>query len=110
MTTNANIWGICPHCNTWHNFGQECPTSNIEIKYEPMNSPMPTAVDKQVDGDHYKKLNIQPAVYSYKNFGPAWHQGEIIKYVTRYRDKNGRKDLEKAIHLLEMLIELEYED
>ena len=65
---------------------------------------------RQVDGDHYKKLNIQPAVYSYKNFGPAWHQGEIIKYVTRYRDKNGRKDLEKAIHLLEMLIELEYDD
>ena len=63
----------------------------------------------QVDGDHYKNLNIQPAVYSYENFGPAWHQGEIIKYVTRYRNKNGLKDLEKAKHLIEMLMELEYD-
>ena len=72
--------------------------------------PYKSTIDNQVDGDHYKKLTIQPAVYSFKNFGPAWHQGEIIKYVTRYKDKNGRVDLEKARHLIDMLIELEYEN
>lgn len=62
---------------------------------------------KQVDGDHYKNLAIQPAVYSFKN-KLNWHQGEIIKYVTRYKNKNGKVDLEKAKHLIDMLIELEY--
>ena len=38
-----------------------------------------------------------------------WHQGEIIKYVTRYNLKHGRDDLEKAKHLIEMLIEFEYD-
>lgn len=62
----------------------------------------------QVDGDHYKNLAIQPAVYSYKN-KLGWHEGEIIKYVTRHRNKNGKIDLEKARHLIDMLIELEYD-
>lgn len=63
----------------------------------------------QVDGNHYKNLVIQPAEYSFKN-ELNWHQGEIIKYVTRYNLKNERKDLEKARHLIDMLIEFEYED
>lgn len=62
----------------------------------------------QVDGNHYKNLVIQPAEYSFKN-ELNWHQGEIIKYVTRYNLKNGRKDLEKARHLIDMLIEFEYD-
>lgn len=65
-----------------------------------------SSLDKQVDGDHYKRLEIQPAYYSYKN-GLNWHQGEIVKYISRYKFKNGIVDLEKAIHLIEMLIELE---
>jgi len=67
-----------------------------------------TELNEQVDGDHYKKLVIQPAEYSYRN-DLNWHQGEVIKYVTRYKDKNGKVDLQKAIHLLKMLIELEYD-
>lgn len=69
---------------------------------------MINTLEIQIDGDHYKKYPIQPAYYSYKN-KLGWHEGEIIKYVTRHRDKNGKIDLEKAIHLLEMLIELEYD-
>lgn len=61
----------------------------------------------QVDGNHYKDLAIQPAEYSFKN-KLNWHQGEIIKYVTRYKNKNGKVDLEKAKHLIDMLIEFEY--
>lgn len=92
----------CERCGFYHFTGKECD-NKIEIKnFEPESQ-----LDVQVDGDHYKKLKIQPAVYSHAN-ELSWHQGEIIKYITRYKDKNGRKDLEKAAHLIEMLIELEY--
>lgn len=65
------------------------------------------ALARQVDGNHYKDLAIQPMEYSFKNkLDPAQHTA--IKYITRFRNKNGKKDLEKAIHCIEMLIELEY--
>jgi hypothetical protein len=65
-----------------------------------------SALDIQVDGDHYKKLAIQPMEYSMNNKLDAC-QHTIIKYVTRFRDKGGIKDLEKARHVLDMLIEFE---
>jgi hypothetical protein len=65
--------------------------------------------DKQVGGDHYKGYTIQPAVYNHANNIP-WLEGEVIKYVTRHRDKGKRLDIEKAIHLLDLLIELGYKD
>ncbi len=65
-----------------------------------------SALDKQEGGDHYKKLKIQPMEYSMANKLDAC-QHTVIKYVTRFRDKNGVEDLRKAIHTLEMLIEFE---
>lgn len=65
-------------------------------------------LDVQVDGNHYKIFEIQPAEYSFKN-NLNWHQGEIVKYITRYKLKNGKVDLEKAKHLIDMLIEFEYD-
>ena len=62
--------------------------------------------DRQVDGDHYKKLAIQPMQYSMLNNLDAC-QHTVIKYVTRFRDKGGIKDLEKAKHCIDMLIEYE---
>ena len=35
-------------------------------------------------------------------------EGNVIKYVTRHKLKNGKQDIEKAIHFLELIIELEY--
>jgi hypothetical protein len=64
------------------------------------------ALNKQVAGDHYKKLNIQPVEYIYAN-GIGYFEGNVIKYVTRWRDKNGLADLEKAKHYIELLIQLE---
>ena len=61
---------------------------------------------EQVGGDHYSKLAIQPVTYINAN-GLNYLQGNVIKYVTRYKDKNGLQDLEKAKHYVEMLIELE---
>ena len=65
-----------------------------------------SASDIQVGGDHYTKLAIQPMEYSMKNQLNAC-QHTAIKYVTRYKDKDGVKDLRKAIHTIEMLIEFE---
>jgi len=67
------------------------------------NDPM----QKQVSGSHYNKYAIQPAEYCYKN-GLNNLQSEAISYITRYGDKGGKTDLEKAIHTLEMLIHMEY--
>lgn len=62
--------------------------------------------DRQVDGDHYQKLAIQPMQYSMLNNLDAC-QHTVIKYITRFRDKGGIKDLEKAKHCIDMLIEYE---
>ena len=64
------------------------------------------ALKEQVGGDHYSKLAIQPVTYINAN-GLSYLQGNVIKYVTRYKDKNGLQDLEKAKHYIDMLIELE---
>lgn len=66
-----------------------------------------SAFETQVGGDHYKKLAIQPTQYAMAN-GLDACQFSVVKYVTRHRDKGGKKDLEKAMHFLQMLIELEY--
>lgn len=60
--------------------------------------------DVQVGGSHYKSLAIQPIEYIVSNNIP-YREGNIIKYVTRYNDKNGVEDLKKARHYLDMLIE-----
>jgi hypothetical protein len=65
-----------------------------------------SANDKQVGGSHYH-LVIQPWDYIHKN-GIGFLAGNVIRYVTRYKEKNGKEDLLKAIHFLEKLIEEEY--
>ncbi len=68
-----------------------------------------SALDKQVSGNHYKDCGIQPIEYIHAN-NLSYFQGNVVKYVTRYKDKAGKADLEKAIHYLELMIELEYSD
>ena len=65
-----------------------------------------SALNTQVAGGHYKSLKIQPIEYIHAN-GIPFAEGSVIKYVTRWRDKGGLADLEKAKHFLELLIELE---
>ncbi|AZC00314.1 DUF3310 domain-containing protein [Acinetobacter pittii] len=66
-----------------------------------------SAFDKQEGGDHYKKLAIGPTEYSLAN-GLDAGQSAIIKYVTRFKDKNGLQDLKKARHTIDLLIEHYY--
>lgn len=65
-----------------------------------------SALAVQVDGNHYKHLKIQPAEYAFANNLP-FLESNAIKYITRWRNKAGIKDLQKAIHTLELIIELE---
>ena len=65
-----------------------------------------TSLSTQVAGDHYRKLKIQPVEYIHAN-EIGYFEGNVIKYVTRWRDKNGVTDLQKAKHYIELLIELE---
>lgn len=64
------------------------------------------ATDTQVGGYHYRKFKIQPTEFIHKN-GIPFIEGCVIKYVVRWRDKNGIQDIDKAIHFLQLLKELE---
>jgi len=73
-----------------------------------MDKPVHISVlNKQVSGTHYKNKAIQPIQYIHAN-NLGFCEGNVIKYVTRHKNKNGRADIEKAIHYLELLLELEY--
>ena len=65
-----------------------------------------SALVHQIGGDHYRSKAIQPVEYIHAN-GIGYFEGNVIKYVSRWRDKGGLADLEKAKHYLAILIELE---
>jgi len=60
--------------------------------------------DRQVGGNHYKEMAIQPSEYIVRN-GIGWYEGNAIKYLTRHRAKGQKADLEKAIHYIELAIQ-----
>jgi hypothetical protein len=63
--------------------------------------------DKQIGGSHYKKMKIQPSKFVIEN-ELLFPEGSVIKYICRHRFKNGKEDLLKAIHFIEMIIERDY--
>ena len=63
--------------------------------------------DKQIGGSHYKKMKIQPSKFVIEN-ELLFPEGNVIKYICRHRFKNGKEDLLKAIHFIEMIIERDY--
>ena len=68
-----------------------------------------SAYKKQIGGKHYLKYKIQPRkfVVEHKLLYP---EGCVIKYILRHQDKGGKQDLEKAIHMIDMIIERDYSD
>lgn len=62
--------------------------------------------DTQVGGNHYKDFAIQPLEFIVAN-NLDFVQGNVVKYVVRYKTKNGLEDLKKARHYIDLLIELE---
>lgn len=61
---------------------------------------------RQVGGSHYGGKAVQHWDWAVVNFGPGYLAAAVTKYVARWRQKDGRRDLEKAIHYLEKLIEV----
>lgn len=57
----------------------------------------------QVGDSHYQSFTIQPWEYIVKN-NIGWSEGEVIKYVSRWKNKNGVEDLRKAKSVIDNLI------
>lgn len=64
------------------------------------------ALSKQVAGNHYKDMPIQPVEFIHAN-ALGYFEGNVVKYISRWRKKGGVADLQKAKHYVELLIELE---
>ena len=60
----------------------------------------------QHGGTHYKDKAIQPWDYIISN-DLGYLEGNVVKYVSRWRDKGGIQDLQKARHYLDKLLEVE---
>jgi len=71
-----------------------------------MNKLIGRALNMQVAGSHYKDMAIQPVEFIHAN-GIGYFEGNVIKYISRWRSKGGVADLEKAKHYIDLLIELE---
>ena len=65
------------------------------------------SLEEQVGGKHYRSMKIQPAEFINEN-KLLFAEGNAIKYIIRHQDKNGKEDLLKAIHFIEMIIERDY--
>ena len=64
------------------------------------------AIHTQVAGSHYKDMPIQPVEFIHAN-ALGYFEGNVVKYISRWRKKGGMDDLRKAKHYVELLIELE---
>ena len=73
----------------------------VDAHKEYMEEP---ALKTQVGGNHYQQFVIQPVEFCYKNNIP-YLEATAIKYLCRWREKNGIEDLEKAKHYIDLLIE-----
>lgn len=87
---------LCPKCET--------------DEPEPLvgNTRSPESLRKtQHGGKHYKGMAIQPAEYCHRN-KLQFCESEAIKYLSRFRNKNGVEDVRKAIHFAIMILDMEY--
>tara|TARA_R110002096_G_scaffold25544_4_gene79631 strand:- start:333 stop:602 length:270 start_codon:yes stop_codon:yes gene_type:complete len=67
------------------------------------------AIETQVGGDHYKLMKIQPLEFIMAN-NMSYCEANVVKYVSRWRSKNGVEDLRKARHYIDLLIEEALDD
>ena len=67
------------------------------------------SLSKQVDGNHYNSMKIQPAEFINEN-KILFAEGNAIKYICRHPYKGKKEDLKKAIHYIEMIMERDYEN
>lgn len=103
----------CRICGVWSEWGSvhlcksgagETPRAQWRVKVDPEDSS--SALDHQEGGAHYKNMAIQPVEFIQRN-GIPWCEANAIKYLCRWRHKNGIEDLKKARHYIDLLIEME---
>ena len=63
---------------------------------------------EQVGGTHYSRLSIEPIQFIEAN-GLGYSEGNVVKYISRWKNKNGLEDLNKAKWYVERLIQVEEE-
>jgi len=99
------------HVKTMKSLMMPCmpPKPPINDTYAEIETVHQSAWNKQEGGSHYKNLKIQPMQYALEN-KLDYAQANVVKYVTRHKEKNGKEDLLKAIHNLELMIEFYYGD
>lgn len=91
---------------SWEDHKEWCPSHPFVPEVQKPAAKAPSALDTQVGGGHYKDRAIQPIEFIHAN-GLNFIEGSVVKYITRWRDKNGVQDLEKIKHYVDLLIELE---
>lgn len=110
-TSNMRYWsaGYCSEL-CWSNLktANEARTA-LEKQIQDKFTEPQTSFDVQIGGNHYASMVIQPTEFIMKN-KLNYIQGNVIKYICRYKNKNGREDLEKVKHYVDLLIDLEYGD
>lgn len=89
-----------------HTVPKKCISCDDYSNYEFANE---APLDKQEGGQHYKDKAIQPVVYIHAN-NLGFCEGNVVKYITRHKEKNGAEDIRKVIHYCELLLELEYKN
>lgn len=65
------------------------------------------ALDKQVGGNHYASMAIQPVEFITAN-NLTFLEGNVVKYISRHHAKNGADDVKKAIHYCELILKTVY--
>lgn len=103
---------MCPKCKNerWIGIGPACKCTDCGTLLERTTDEIVRmevgALQSQVGGSHYKDMRIQPLEFNIANNIP-FAEGNVIKYVCRWRKKGGVEDLKKAIHILQVLVEME---
>lgn len=67
------------------------------------------ALMKQVGGNHYASMAIQPVEFIVAN-NLTFLEGNVIKYISRHHAKNGADDVRKAIHYCELILRTVYNE
>lgn len=93
--------GHCGEIDTPSGFCSICPIDPHDPKTIVFHD---QATSYQIGGDHYKNNAIQPIDYIMAN-GLSFCEGNVVKYVSRWRNKGGVEDLKKARQYLDFLIE-----
>jgi len=86
---------------------EACKRCGKEVELGWGHDCIPTALNKQEGGNHYKNMKIQPIEFITAN-NLGFIEGNVVKYICRHEAKNGAEDIKKVIHYCELLLQTKY--